>query len=99
MTPAQLLASAHAGGIYQLSGRVVSGSVARQGERLRFRVADRRGGASVPVTYAGTIPDPFREGREVIVTGRWAGGQFIGQRDSLITKCPSKFQNAPAVGR
>ena len=33
----------------------------------------------------------FREGREVIVTVRKEGTTFVGERDSLITKCPSKF--------
>jgi cytochrome c-type biogenesis protein CcmE len=43
------------------------------------------------VTYTGTVPDPFRDGREVIVTGKLENGTFVGERDSLITKCPSKF--------
>jgi cytochrome c-type biogenesis protein CcmE len=37
------------------------------------------------------VPEPFREGREIIVTVRREGGTFVGERDSLITKCPSKF--------
>jgi cytochrome c-type biogenesis protein CcmE len=34
---------------------------------------------------------PFREGREVIVTGELREGTFVAERDSLVTKCPSKF--------
>jgi cytochrome c-type biogenesis protein CcmE len=45
------------------------------------------------------VPDPFREGREVIVTVQRQGGRFIGERDSLITKCPSKYKAAPAGGK
>ena len=56
-----------------------------------FRVRDREGTASVPVTYTGVVSDAFREGREVIVTVRKEGATFVGERDSLITKCPSKF--------
>jgi cytochrome c-type biogenesis protein CcmE len=62
------------------------------GDTLRFRVRDRTGRASVLVDYTGEVPDPFRAGREVIVTVRRQGANFVGQRDSLITKCPSKFQ-------
>ena len=62
----------------------------------RFRVRDRNGRASVPVSYVGTVPDPFRDGREVIVTVRKKGAMFVGERDSLITKCPSKFTDKPA---
>ena len=52
---------------------------------------DRDGTTSVPVTYTGAVPDPFKEGREVIVTVRKEGATFVGERDSLVTKCPSKF--------
>jgi cytochrome c-type biogenesis protein CcmE len=38
------------------------------------------------------VPDPFADGREVIVTGKVEDGTFAADRDSLITKCPSKFQ-------
>ena len=89
-TPSQLLASAQSGRSYQLTGKVVPGYRVR-GNELDFRVHDRNGRASVPVRYTGEIPDPFKAGREVIVTVRRQGGAFVGQRDSLITKCPSKF--------
>jgi len=90
-TPGQLLGGASPGRSYQLTGKVVSGSIRHQGDAVLFRVRDRQGSASVPVRYVGTVPDPFRDGREVIVTVRKEGAVFVGERDSLITKCPSKF--------
>jgi cytochrome c-type biogenesis protein CcmE len=92
-TPSQLLHSAQAGRSYQLTGKVVPGYRVH-GNELDFRVRDRSGHASVPVRYTGEIPDPFKAGREVIVTVRRSGTGFVGQRDSLITKCPSKFSAA-----
>lgn len=89
--PSRLLRSAAAGRAYQLSGAVLAGSVHRRRGTLEFRVRDRTGGASVPVSYTGAVPEPFREGREVIVVVRRHGAGFVGQRDSLVTKCPSKF--------
>ena len=89
--PSQLLAGAKAGKSYELTGKVVPGSVRRAQEVLRFSVRDRTGTASVPVRYTGTVPDPFRAGREVIVSGTYENGVFVGKRDSLVTKCPSKF--------
>jgi cytochrome c-type biogenesis protein CcmE len=83
----------------QLTGKVAAGSVQRSGDTLRFTVRDRNGTASVPVVYSGVVPDPFRAGREVIVTGHWANGTFTGERDSLVTKCPSKFQSKPATSK
>ena len=76
---------------YEITGKVVKGSISRDGDELRFRVRDRDGTESVPVSYRGVVPDPFREGREVIVSGELKQGTFMAERDSLVTKCPSKF--------
>src|SRR3954467_1131618 len=89
-TPSQLLAK-KGGGDYKLTGKVVDGSVKRDGGGLAFGIRDRNGTDQVPVKYAGVVPDPFRDGREVIVDGRLRDGTFVGERDSLVTKCPSKF--------
>ncbi len=94
--PSQLIGAA-SGGSYELTGRVVKGSVRREGEGLRFRVADRDDASqSIPVTYTGTVPDPFRGGREIVLSGTVEGGTFVGERDTLVTKCPSKFTTANA---
>jgi cytochrome c-type biogenesis protein CcmE len=90
-TPSEVVRSAEPGRSYELTGKVVKGSVDRHGEELRFRIRDRDGSASVPVRYLGLVPDPFREGREVIVSGELKEGTFVAERDSLVTKCPSKF--------
>jgi cytochrome c-type biogenesis protein CcmE len=92
-SPSQLAASASPGRSYQLTGKVVPG-YRQAGNVLSFRVRDRSGTASVPVRYTGAVPDPFRAGREVIVTVRKQGAVFVGQKDSLVTKCPSKFSAA-----
>ena len=92
-TPQKLASTAKPGQTYQLTGRVQKGSYDRRGSVHDFRVVERAGGtASVPVRYEGSVPDPFREGREVIVTVRkGADGTFVGEKGTLITKCPSKF--------
>jgi len=88
--PSDLLGASS--GSYEVTGTVVPGSVSHKGEELRFRLGDRDDlSKSVPVTYRGTVPDPFREGREVIITGDYQDGKLVGDRDELITKCPSKF--------
>jgi cytochrome c-type biogenesis protein CcmE len=91
-SPSQLLANADAGRSYQLTGKVVNGSIHKTGTTYQFRVRDRNGTASVPITYTGSVADTFRDGREVIVTVKRQGGTFVGEKDSLVTKCPSKFQ-------
>jgi len=96
LTPTQLVHQAQPGRSYQVTGTVVGGSVHRAGALLYFSVEDRAGGTTIPLSYTGTVPDPFREGREVIVTVQKQGASFVGERNSLITKCPSKYKTAPA---
>jgi cytochrome c-type biogenesis protein CcmE len=92
--PSQLL-SAVPGTSYEMTGRVVKGSVRREDEGMRFLVADRDDAStSIPVTYSGTVPDPFRGGREIILTGQVERGVFVGEPDTLVTKCPSKFTSS-----
>ncbi|HEX3239108.1 MAG TPA: cytochrome c maturation protein CcmE [Solirubrobacterales bacterium] len=90
--PSQLL-SAAPGTSYEMTGKVVPGSVRQQGDGIAFMVRDRDGeGKALPVRYTGTVPDPFRGGREIILTGAvQPSGTFVGEPDTLITKCPSKF--------
>jgi len=89
--PSQLIGAAP-GTSYEMTGKVVPGSIEKQGSGIAFRVVDREGGGrSLPVTYTGTIPDPFRGGREIVLTGAMESGTFVGEPETLITKCPSKF--------
>ena len=41
--------------------------------------------------YTGSLSDQFRVGREVSVKGELRNGTFVAQKDSLVTKCPSKY--------
>ncbi|HET7121670.1 MAG TPA: cytochrome c maturation protein CcmE [Solirubrobacterales bacterium] len=76
----------------EMTGKVVKGSIRHIGNGIAFRVVDRDGnGSSLPVTYRGTVPDPFRGGREIVLTGSVENGTFVGEPETLITKCPSKF--------
>jgi cytochrome c-type biogenesis protein CcmE len=95
LSPSQLVRQAQPGRSYEVTGTVVKGSVHREGAVLHFAVEDRVGGTAVALAYTGIVPDPFREGREVIVNVEKQGNRYIGENDSLITKCPSKYKTAP----
>jgi cytochrome c-type biogenesis protein CcmE len=94
VTATQLLKRVQPGKSYILAGTVLDGSVRHAGDALLFRVRDPKLHVSVPVRYTGIVPDPFRQGRAVLVTVHEQRGQFIGERDSLTTKCPSKYKAA-----
>ena len=61
--------------VFRIGGLVEAGSLVRgRGETVTFRVTD--GGAAVPVSYTGVLPDLFDEGEGMVGTGRYVGGQF-----------------------
>ena len=97
-TASQLLAKGRAGQTYELAGTVLTGSVQRDGTTLLFRIQDPKLPVSVPVRYNGIVPDPFAPGRAVMVAVEKgnAGTTYVGQGNSLTTKCPSKYQAAAA---
>ena len=83
-----------------LVGKVVStAGDAHSAAGLRFvlRNVKDHPAARATVQYHGSVPDLFRTGREVVVTGTMHDGTFVADRDSLSTKCPSKY--APAKSK
>lgn len=79
-----------------LAGKVV-GEVSgdAHGDGLTFTIRDVHGTETVPVLYTGSVPDQFRVGRDVSVTGSLRNGVFVAKPGSLITKCPSKYTDKP----
>ncbi|HWL33783.1 MAG TPA: cytochrome c maturation protein CcmE [Gaiellaceae bacterium] len=81
-------------GVVSLAGRVQPGYKGdAYGDGLRFRLRDIKGGSTktVTVVYTGSVSDQFRAGREVSVRGELRNGTFVAIKDSLVTKCPSKY--------
>ena len=80
-----------------LAGRVVGTPTGDpHGAGMRFVLMDiHEPGAKVTVLYKGSVPDMFRTGRDLVVTGtRQADGVFVSKPGTVITKCPSKYQAA-----
>jgi cytochrome c-type biogenesis protein CcmE len=96
VTASQLVKKGRPGQTYILAGTVLKGSVQHDGDALFFRVRDPKLKMSVPVRYTGEIPDPFAEGRGVLVDVRTGAsdGPYVGEANTLTTKCPSKYQAA-----
>jgi cytochrome c-type biogenesis protein CcmE len=44
----------------------------------------------IKIRFQGIMPDTLKEGRDVIVEGRFRDGEFVA--DTLLTQCPSKYQ-------
>jgi cytochrome c-type biogenesis protein CcmE len=83
----------------RVEGVVQAGSIVRddQAHLVNFVITD--GHQTLPVAYTGIVPDIFRNGAQVVVEGRYSG-QGAFQAQTLLTKCPSKFQSAtPAASQ
>ena len=94
LTASQLLNKARPGGQYILAGTVENGSIRHVGVETDFSVLSPNRRVAVPVKYSGEIPDPFAQGRAVMVNVTDQDGSFVGQMNTLTTKCPSKYQAA-----
>ena len=88
-------------GEVSLAGRVVGAPTGdAHGAGMRFVLEDIEGANKqrVTVLYKGSVPDLFRTGRDVVVTGtQRPNGLFVTTPGSMITKCPSKYQAAESA--
>lgn len=84
-SPSQVAAhEAPEGRAFRIGGFVQEGSVQRQkdGVTVRFEVTDTA--HTVPVTYKGSLPDLFKEGKGVVAQGKLQNGVFV--TDQVLAK-------------
>ncbi len=75
----------------RLGGMVSAGSVRRAADGVTVRFAVTDGQATTPVTFAGIVPDLFRERSGVIAEGEFQrDGSFIAS--NLLAKHDEKYR-------
>lgn len=80
--------------VFRIGGLVEAGTLVRgDGEEIRFSVTD--GGASVPVVFAGVLPDLFAENQGMIGTGKYIGGVF--QATEILAKHDESYMPKEVV--
>jgi len=80
--------------VFRIGGLVEEGSIMRgQGSTVSFRVTD--GGATVPVTYAGVLPDLFSENEGMVGTGRLVNGVF--EATEILAKHDEEYMPTEVV--
>lgn len=82
----------------RLGGMVEAGSVqrAKDGVTVRFVVTDGR--ATTPVTFAGIVPDLFREKSGVVAEGQFQpDGAFVAS--NLLAKHDEKYMPPELAGK
>jgi cytochrome c-type biogenesis protein CcmE len=97
-TVSELQAGGAGGQQVRLAGNVVPGSIVREEgtSTIRFQVADA--GGDLPVVYRGAVPDIFGPDIEVVLEGKYDPATGFAA-DTLLAKCPSKFEGQAAASR
>ena len=94
-TPSQVAANeAPAGRTFRIGGMVQAGSVRREGVDVRFVVTDTV--KSIPVTYRGSLPDLFREGKGVVAQGQ-IGADGVFQAKEVLAKHDENYMPPEAA--
>jgi cytochrome c-type biogenesis protein CcmE len=88
-TPSEVRSMARTDRMLRIGGRVVDGSLERDGRVVAFTITD--GTQQLRVEHRGEVPDTLKEGTDAIVEGHtWtADGAFAADR--VQAKCSSKF--------
>ena len=74
-----------------LHGYVVEGSIEKRRNSLDYRFKVKNGDHVVQAMYTGTVPDTFKDGAEVVLTGTLGPEGFQVERDGVMAKCPSRY--------
>ena len=75
---------------FRVNGKVVSGSIDREGLDTTFTIVD--GAQEMLVATDQPLPDAFRNDSEVVARGSFDGEVF--RASQVLAKCPSKFEAA-----
>lgn len=80
--------------VFRIGGLVEVGTLKRgHGETIEFTVTD--GGASIPATYAGVLPDLFEEGQGMVGTGRYINGVF--EASEILAKHDENYMPSEVI--
>jgi cytochrome c-type biogenesis protein CcmE len=74
-----------------LHGFVVEGSIQKRPNTLDYRFQIANGNQTVTANYTGTVPDTFKDGAEVVLTGTLGPDGFQVKKNGVTAKCPSRY--------
>ena len=82
-------AAAFYGKPMKLHGFVV-GDVRQKPKTLEYRFDIKYGDAVVNASYTGTVPDTFKTGSEIVLSGKLSADGFVAT--DMTAKCPSRYE-------
>jgi cytochrome c-type biogenesis protein CcmE len=78
----------------RVGGQVVPKTIVKSGTKTTFTISDTKN--KLTVTYTGAVPATFADNIQVIAEGIYKK-QGLVEAESLVTKCPSKYENKTIV--
>jgi cytochrome c-type biogenesis protein CcmE len=94
-TPTQVAGGeAPQGRAFRVGGLVEPGSLQREGVQVRFKITDNA--KTVPVTYTGTLPDLFKEGKGVVAQGQ-VGADGVFKAKEVLAKHDENYMPPEAA--
>jgi cytochrome c-type biogenesis protein CcmE len=82
----------------QLHGFVVEKSILQRPNTMDYRFKIKTDEYSVVADYTGIVPDTFKDGAEVVLSGRLGPEGFKVDPNGVTAKCPSKYEAAGPSG-
>lgn len=82
----------------QLHGFVVDRSIMQRPNTMDYQFKLKSGDYQVTAAYTGIVPDTFKDGAEVVLTGRLGPQGFQVDPNGVTAKCPSKYEAAGPTG-
>jgi len=86
---------------YAISMDYGAGTIETRPKSMDYRFKLKNGDYAVVANYTGIVPDTFKDGAEVVLTGRLGPQGF--QASDMTAKCPSKYEasglTGPTIGR
>ena len=97
-TPSEIAAGkAPTGKTFRVGGMVEEGSIAREADGITVRFAITDTAKVIPVTYRGTLPDLFKEGKGVVAQGKL--GPAARRLDRATKGAVARASASDAFGR
>jgi cytochrome c-type biogenesis protein CcmE len=95
LSPSEFLAAKqdYEGKVLKISGVVDNGSLSVTDQDYLFSISDENK-ATMKVHYKGMTPNTFREGADVVVTGKFNTGGGIFEAEEILAKCASKYEGS-----
>jgi len=81
----------------KVAGKVVQGSIQKSERDLLWDFQVENANQVITINYQGAMPDTFKEGAEVVITGK-VDSKGIIQASNVLAKCASRYEERLTPG-